>query len=192
MFCRNDGRVFRFCSSKCHRHFKNKRNPRKVKWTKAFRKLHGKDLAVDSTLDFEKRRNRPVKYNRELYQKALKAIDIVDEIKLQREMRSKLLRQMEAAKTIMKNKNIHQQQSIEKKIKELEVVEKEKAPSIAKEVQMLRELVIGTEKGTGKVREKIGKKSAAETKRARIKRKDEIKKAFLAKKRGRSKKPREE
>ena len=59
--------VFRFCRSKCHNAFKKKRNPRKVKWTKAFRKSHGKELSVDSAFEFEKRRNVPVKYDRKLW-----------------------------------------------------------------------------------------------------------------------------
>jgi len=88
-----------------------KRNPRKLRWTKAFRRAHGKEMVVvrtsylsnrghlhhplshrfggvrtqDSTLEFEKRRNRPVKYDRDLVRHTLQAMKRVDEIKGARE-----------------------------------------------------------------------------------------------------------
>ena len=66
-FARNDSKIFRFCRSKCHRHFKAKHNPRKLKWTKAYRKLHGKEMTKDAIFEFEKKRNEPLVYNRETY-----------------------------------------------------------------------------------------------------------------------------
>ncbi|CCA67501.1 related to RLP24-Ribosomal Like Protein 24, part of a pre-60S complex [Serendipita indica DSM 11827] len=84
-FVRNDAKVFRFCTSKCHKNFKMKRNPRKVRWTKAFRKAAGKEMTVDSTIEFEKRRNVPVRYDRELVQTTIKAMKRIAEIKQKRE-----------------------------------------------------------------------------------------------------------
>ncbi|KAI1500692.1 ribosomal protein L24e-domain-containing protein [Biscogniauxia marginata] len=84
-FCRNDGKQFRFCRSKCQKNFKMKRNPRKLKWTKAFRKASGKEMVVDSTLQFAARRNVPVRYNRDLVQKTLKAMERISEIRTRRE-----------------------------------------------------------------------------------------------------------
>ncbi|KAJ8327132.1 ATPase-activating ribosome biosynthesis protein [Batrachochytrium dendrobatidis] len=84
MFVRNDSKTFRFCSSKCHKNFKMKRNPRKVKWTKAFRRAAGKEM-TDSTLEFEKRRNIPVRYDRELMATTIKAMKRVQQIKSKRE-----------------------------------------------------------------------------------------------------------
>ena len=85
MFVRNDAKEFRFCRSKCHKSFKQRRNPRKLKWTKAFRKAAGKELAVDSTLTFAQRRNVPVRYNRELVATTLKAMARIEEIRTRRE-----------------------------------------------------------------------------------------------------------
>jgi len=84
-FVRNDCKIFRFCRGKCHKAFKRKKNPRKVRWTKAFRKAAGKELAIDPSFEFEKRRNVPVKYNREIWEKTLEAIKKVTEIKEKRQ-----------------------------------------------------------------------------------------------------------
>lgn len=62
-----------------------KRNPRKVRWTKAFRKAAGKEMTIDSTLEFEKRRNIPVKYDRELVATTVAAVSRIQEIKAKRE-----------------------------------------------------------------------------------------------------------
>nr|CCC95266.1 unnamed protein product [Trypanosoma congolense IL3000] len=85
MFVRNDCKIFRFCASKCRKNFGMKRNPMKLKWTKTFRKANGKELAVDSTMDFEQRRHVPVKYNRELLHNTLKVMKRVERIKQQRQ-----------------------------------------------------------------------------------------------------------
>eukprot|EP00914_Ancora_sagittata_P022172 GHVO01044090.1.p1 GENE.GHVO01044090.1~~GHVO01044090.1.p1 ORF type:complete len:166 (-),score=24.99 GHVO01044090.1:42-539(-) len=84
-FVRNDCKIFRFCRSKCHKSFKKKRNPRKVRWTKAFRKSSGKELTVDPALEFEKRRNVPVKYDRKLWKETVTAMKKVEEIKIRRQ-----------------------------------------------------------------------------------------------------------
>lgn len=62
-----------------------KRNPRKVRWTKAFRKSAGKEMTIDSTFEFEKKRHIPVRYDREQMQVTVKAIQRVQEIKSKRE-----------------------------------------------------------------------------------------------------------
>lgn len=62
-----------------------KRNPRKLAWTKSFRRAHGKEMTVDSTLTFAQRRNIPVRYNRDLVTTTLKAMSRVSEIRAKRE-----------------------------------------------------------------------------------------------------------
>lgn len=111
---RNDAKQFRFCRSKCHKNFKMKRNPRKLAWTKAFRRAHGKEMTVDSTLAFAQRRNVPVRYNRDLVATTLQAMQRVSEIRKRRErqfyknrMKGNAARDLEAdRKLVLENQHL--------------------------------------------------------------------------------------
>ncbi|EPY52614.1 60S ribosomal protein [Schizosaccharomyces cryophilus OY26] len=86
MFVRNDSKVFRFCRSKCHKNFKMKRNPRKVTWTKAYRKAHGKEMVYDKALAVSAaRRNIPVRYDRNVVATTLNAMKRSAQIHAKRE-----------------------------------------------------------------------------------------------------------
>ncbi|KAF3633267.1 putative ribosome biogenesis protein RLP24 [Capsicum annuum] len=133
-FVRNDAKIFRFCRSKCHKNLKMKRNPRKLKWTKAYRRLHGKDMIQvnrvpgiiyvllldtnlcyflldaeipsrsadfhlkDSTFEFERKRNRPERYDRNVTENTLKAIKKIDKIRVDTEERH-IAKRMKRKKT---------------------------------------------------------------------------------------------
>jgi large subunit ribosomal protein L24e len=101
--------IFKFCRSKCHKNFKKKKNPRKAKWTKAFRKSAGKELAVDPSFEFEKRRNVPVKYNRELWKQTVEAMKRVEEIKNKRQAQH-IFDRWKKAKEIERQKDIKEVQ----------------------------------------------------------------------------------
>ena len=57
----------------------------KLKWTKAFRKAAGKEMVVDTTLQFAARRNIPTRYNRNHLETTLKAMERISEIRARRE-----------------------------------------------------------------------------------------------------------
>ena len=101
VFVRNDGKMFRFCRSKCHRNFKAKKNPRKIRWTKAYRKTHGKELVTDPVYEFEKIRNTPIKYNREIWTDTVQAMDKLAKIRKDREDRF-FMKRMKRANKIKK------------------------------------------------------------------------------------------
>ncbi|KAM0688243.1 hypothetical protein COBT_000503 [Conglomerata obtusa] len=84
-FVRNDALVFIFCRSKCSRAFKKKRNPRKLQWTKAYRKAHNKELTEDTIYEFEKRRCEPVLYDRELFTEVKEVLPVVAGLRGKRE-----------------------------------------------------------------------------------------------------------
>lgn len=135
MFVRNDAKEFRFCRSKCHKAFKQRRNPRKLRWTKAFRKAAGKELVVDSTLTFAARRNVPIRYNRDLVATTLKAMARVEEIRQKRErafyknrMRGNKDRQLAADKKLVEeNPELLRVREVELRRKEEKLAAKESA-----------------------------------------------------------------
>ena len=122
VFVRNDGKIFRFCRSKCHRNFKAKKNPRKIRWTKAYRKTHGKELVTDPVYEFEKIRNTPIKYNREIWTDTVQAMDKLAKIRKDREDRffMRRMRRAEHDKKEIIKKNLirHEQLISDPKIRE--------------------------------------------------------------------------
>ncbi|CAK9150522.1 unnamed protein product [Ilex paraguariensis] len=87
-----------------------KRNPRKVKWTKAYRRLHGKDMTQDATFEFERKRNRLERYDRNLTENTLKAIKKIDKIRVDREARHHAMR--------MKGKRAKEQKEATKELEQ--------------------------------------------------------------------------
>lgn len=103
-----------------------KRNPRKVSWTKIHRSAHGKEMVVvcivwdhailpnhvvdcrilqDSTLEFEKRRNVPIRYDRDLVNFTIKAANRVAEIRNKRERVAQMSRKLQGRERSIPSKN---------------------------------------------------------------------------------------
>ena len=87
-------------------------------------------MAVDSTFEFEKRRNRPVKYDRDLMGKTILAMQRVQEIKTKREERFHANR--------MKDAKLEKKQQARVEIeKSIELL----APAVAKREEVMRTVV---------------------------------------------------
>lgn len=87
-------------------------------------------MAVDSTFEFEKRRNRPVKYDRDLMGKTIVAMQRVQEIKSKREERFHGNRMRDAKKEKKQQARVE----IEKSVDLL-------APAVAKREEVMRNVV---------------------------------------------------
>ena len=90
-----------------------------MKWTKTHRALRGKEMIVDQNLllgQFAKRRNAPVKYDRNLVAATMKAMERIEEIRAKRErvftrrrLQGKVQREkkrMEDRKTIIQGEHL--------------------------------------------------------------------------------------
>ena len=153
VFVRNDGKMFRFCRSKCHRNFKAKKNPRKIRWTKAYRKTHGKELVTDPVYEFEKIRNTPIKYNREIWTDTVQAMDKLAKIRKDREDRF-FERRMRRARNnkkkmiisdLIKHKQLVADPKIREKIDKLSE-EREELQKLKEEEKNIKTIGVGLEK----------------------------------------------
>jgi len=70
-------------------------------------------MAVDTTFEFEKRRNRPVKYDRDLMGKTIVAMQRVQEIKSKREERFHANRMRDAKKEKKQQARVEIEKSVE-------------------------------------------------------------------------------
>ena len=119
--------MFRFCRSKCHKNFKAKRNPRKVRWTKAYRRTHGKELTVDPVYEFEKSKDTAVRYDRNVWVNTVQAMERLDHIRTERESRfwERRMRNAEHHKremiksNLIKNETLIADPEIKAKVEEL-------------------------------------------------------------------------
>ena len=142
-----------------------KRQPRKLKWTKTHRALRGKEMIVDQSLllgQFAKRRNAPVKYDRNLVAATMKAMERVEEIRAKRERvftRRRLMgkaqrekRRMEDIKVVAQGEHL-----IRKELMDLDAVRQEVDPMmeevVAKEKNAPR--VLGEERLRQKKKRKM-------------------------------------
>jgi len=87
-------------------------------------------MTVDATFEFEKRRNRPVKYDRSLYGNTVQAMQKVKTIQAQREQRFFEVRQKDASV----EKKTQARAEIEKSIELL-------APAVANRETVMRNVV---------------------------------------------------
>ncbi|CAD8088950.1 unnamed protein product [Paramecium sonneborni] len=149
VFVRNDSKMFRFCRSKCHRHFKAQHNPRKTRWTKAFRKAAGKEMTNDSIFEFEQKRNEPLKYNRDLYINTVQAMKKIDKIRLKREnnfwknrLRAQRKQNLDNVETeLAKNINLVSDKSVKEIIKQ-KAVEKAQIKAQKQKKQKKQDMVV--------------------------------------------------
>merc|ERR1719379_2657025 len=102
-----------------------------MKWTKAYRRAHGKEMMMDSSFNFEKKRMAPVKYNRNLMVKTIQAMQTVERIKQVRKERF----QKQRLATQLRKRVSSAQKEASKGINLLEGPNKERALAYEKDLE---------------------------------------------------------
>jgi large subunit ribosomal protein L24e len=108
-----------------------------VAWTKAYRRAHGKELTVDTTLAFAARRNVPVRYNRDLVKDTLRAMERVEEIRRKRERvatRARLRARTTAERELRHDRRLVAENQILLPVEERDVVDGRVAGVVGEEV----------------------------------------------------------
>ena len=129
-----------------------KRQPRKLKWTKTYRALRGKEMIVDQNLllsQFAKKRNVPVKYDRNLVAATMKAMERVEEVRAKRERvftRRRLSGKVAREKKRREDRRViaEGEHLIAKELKDMDVQEEE--PIQLVEEQKMESRVMGEER----------------------------------------------
>merc|ERR1711964_148938 len=112
-----------------------KHNPRKSKWTKVSRKLHGKEMELDSTFDFEKKRNVPTKYDRNVWVKTVQAMKTIDKI---RQTRTERFHKQRLGKMMKVHRTLAEKE-LSKHKDLLHAPDRVKATRVAKKKALLKE-----------------------------------------------------
>ena len=180
-FVRNDGKMFRFCRSKCHRAFKAKKNPRKIRWTKAYRKTHGKELVTDPVYDFEQIKDSAIKYNRNVWVDTIQAMEKLDKIRTEREnkffdmrmRKAKKIKNEIIKKDLIRHEMLISDPKIREKVDKLREERDEKRR--LKEEKITKEKInLGVENEIEKINTKKVKKVLTRKKKEKLKLKEQI------------------
>lgn len=134
-----------------------------MKWTKTHRALHGKEMIVDQNVllsQFAKRRNVPVKYDRNLVQATLKAMERVEEIRAKRERvltRRRLSGKAERERRRREDLRVvaEGEHLIQKELQELEAGREGLEPSRMELVEQKISNVIGHERKRARIKTKM-------------------------------------
>jgi len=105
-----------------------------MRWTKAYRKTHGKELTCDPVYEFEKNKDTAIRYNRDVWVDTIQAMEKIDKIRQDRENRfwDERMRKAQHHKKEMIKSNLMKHDSL---IRNVETRKKVLAMKDAKEEQ---------------------------------------------------------